>query len=174
MNWKQILNIIFGILLILSFISTGLLVYKQCHLSEPECIEIHDTVVIKKDSIISKTLYKTKWDTVIDVQYKDTILHDTIYLEMEHKVDSFTLHKDSLTVTEKIYHSGFHTEIDSVQMDYQWNYTLPKPKQKKFGWCITVGPSVNFGFNYDMVGNRVGAGPGVGVSVVVGPSYIIK
>lgn len=84
----------------------------------PEPIKIHDTLIIRKDSIVEKLKYKTKWDTIIDVQYKDTILYDTIYLPIEHKVDSFTIKKDSLTITEKIHHSGFKSVVDSVELDY--------------------------------------------------------
>ena len=133
-----------------------------------------DTVTIKQDSIITKTKWKTKFDTIIDVQYKDTILHDTIYMPIEHKVSEFELKKDSFELKQKIHHSGWHTNIDSVECSYSLNYEIMKPKPKKFGWCITFGPSINYGITLDTQNKTWCTGPSAGFSVVIGPSYIIK
>lgn len=171
---KKAVNWIVGILLLVALILNGLQFYYLSEKSVPEVIKVTDTMVIKKDSIIEKIKWKTKFDTIIDLQYKDTIIHDTIEIPIEHKVDSFTIKKDSLTVTEKIHHSGFHSEIDSVEFNYVWQYTIPEPKKKKFGWCITVGPSVNYGVNFNTGNKTFDYGPSLGVSVVIGPSYIIK
>jgi hypothetical protein len=142
-------------------------------LDAPEPIKIHDTMIIRKDSIVEKLKYKTKWDTIIDVQYKDTIIYDTIEIPIEHKVSEFKIEKDSLKITEKIHHSGWHTNIDSVELDYSFNYELMKPKPKKFGWCITIGPSINYGITLDMQNKTWTHGPSAGFSIVIGPSYII-
>lgn len=171
---KKTLNWIFGILLLVMFIICGLQFYCLHKQTEPECIQIHDTIVIKKDSIIEKIKWKTEYDTIIDFQLKDTIIHDTVRIPIESKVSEFTIKKDSLTIKEKVHHSGFHSVIDSVELDYSWNYTLPQPKQKKFGWCVTVGPSISYGINLDTHNKTWGNGPSFGVSVVVGPSWIIK
>lgn len=171
---KKALNWIFGILILVLLICSTLQFYYIKHLDAPEVIKIHDTTIIKKDSIIEKIKYKTLWDTVVDLQYKDTIIHDTVRIPIEHKVDSFTVKKDSLTITEKIHHSGFHSVVDSVELEYSLNYELPQPKPKKFGWCITVGPSVSYGINFDTKNQTFSHGPEIGVSVVIGPSYIIK
>jgi len=140
----------------------------------PECVYVSDTVTIKQDSIITKTKWKTKFDTIIDVQYKDTILHDTIYMPIEHKVSEFELKKDSFELKQKIHHSGWHTNIDSVECSYSLNYEIMKPKPKKFGWCITFGPSINYGITLDVQNKTWTNGPSAGFSVVIGPSYIIK
>ena len=139
-----------------------------------ECVYVSDTVTIKKDSIITKTKWKTKFDTIIDVQYKDTILHDTIYMPIEHKVSEFELKKDSFELKQKIHHSGWHSNIDSVECSYSLNYEIMKPKPKKFGWCITFGPSINYGITLDMQNKTWTNGPSAGFSIVIGPSYIIK
>ena len=174
--WKNVLNWIFGILLLVSIILSGVLLYKQCRPVAPEVIYLHDTITIKKDSIVEKLKYVTLFDTVIDVQYKDTILHDTVRIPIEHKVDSFTIKRDSLTITEKIYHNGFRSNIDSIDFSYNFHWTeqIPEPKKKKFGWCITFGPSVNFGINLDIPNKTFNYGPSAGFSVTIGPSYIIK
>lgn len=171
---KKVINWIVGISLLVALIICGLQFYYIHNQNAPECVYLTDTVVIKQDSIIEKIKYVTEWDTVIDVQYKDTIIHDTVRLPIEHKVDSFSIKKDSLTINEKIHHSGFHSTIDSVELDYKLNYEIPKPKPKKFGWCITFGPSVNYSITLDVQNKTWSNGPSVGVSVVVGPSYIIR
>lgn len=171
---KKTLNWIFGILLLVMFIICGLQFYCLHNQSIPECIQIHDTITITKDSIITKYRWKDRLDTIKEIHYKDTVLFDTIYFDIEHKVDSFTIKKDSLSITEKIKYHGYKAAIDSVELDYSWNYTLPQPKQKKFGWCVTVGPSISYGINLDTHNKTWGNGPSFGVSVVVGPSWIIK
>ena len=168
------LNWIIGVLLLVSLIFNGLQFYYLKHLSVPECVYVSDTVTIKQDSIITKTKWKTKFDTIIDVQYKDTILHDTIYMPIEHKVSEFELKKDSFELKQKIHHSGWHTNIDSVECSYSLNYEIMKPKPKKFGWCITFGPSINYGITLDTQNKTWCTGPSAGFSIVIGPSYIIK
>ena len=172
--WKKVLNWIFGILLLVSLIFNGYSFYQIRHLDTPEAIYLHDTVTITKDSIITKTKYKSVFDTITEIQYKDTVLYDTIYLPIEHNQSEFSIKKDSLTINETIWHSGFHSTIDSIKLDYNWNYEIAKPKPKKFGWCITFGPSVNFGINLDMNNKTFNYGPSAGFSIVIGPSYIIK
>jgi len=135
---------------------------------------VSDTVTIKQDSIITKTKWKTHFDTIKEIHYKDTILHDTIYMPIEHKVSEFELKKDSFELKQKIHHSGWHTNIDSVECSYSLNYEIMKPKPKKFGWCITFGPSINYGITLDAQNKTWCTGPSAGFSIVIGPSYIIK
>lgn len=172
--WKKALNIVFGILFLVSLIFNGYSLYQMKHLDAPGTIYLHDTVTITKDSIITKTKYKTVFDTIVEIQYKDTVLYDTIEIPVEQKVSEFKIEKDSLKISEKIYHSGFHSTIDSIKLDYNWNYELPKPKPKKFGWCITFGPSINYGITLDTQNKTWTHGPSAGFSIVIGPSYIIK
>lgn len=167
------LNWIIGVLLLVSLIFNGLQFYYIRHLDAPECVYVSDTVTIHTDSIITKTKWKTHFDTIKEIHYKDTILHDTIYMPIEHKVSEFELKKDSLTIREKIHHHGFKSEIDSVEFSYDWQYTF-KQKPKKFGWCITFGPSINYGITLDTQNKTWTNGPSAGFSVVIGPSYIIK
>lgn len=172
MNKK--VNWIIGILLLVSLILNGIGFYYYIHPASPEVIHLTDTIVIKKDSIIEKIKYKTVFDTIIDLQVKDSIIHDTVHIPIEHKVDSFTLNKDSLTITEKIHHSGFHSNIDSVEFSYDLHYTFEQFKPKKFGWCLTFGPSISYGINLNTTTKQFDYGPSLGVSVVIGPSWIIK
>ena len=174
MNWKKALNIVFGLLFLVSLIFNGYSFYQLRHLDAPGTIYLHDTVTITKDSIITKTKYKSVFDTITEIQYKDTVLYDTIYLPIEHNQSEFSIQKDSLTINETIWHSGFHSTIDSIKLDYNWNYELPKPKPKKIGIVWFVGPTVTGGGNFNANNKTFDYGPSVGISVGVGIGGIIK
>ena len=184
MNWKKALFIILSILLLVSLIFNGILVYKLKQQSEPAVIEIvkNDTVIITKDSIITQYKYRTHYDTVfttiyVDSNSLDTIKkEDTLHIPIDYKQASFKASKDSIDIEANIQYHGFKAEIDSVEFAYKLHYTqeVPKPKQKKFGWCITFGPSISYDITLDTQNKTFSYGPSVGVSVVIGPSYIIK
>ena len=174
MNWKKALNIVFGILFLVSLIFNGYSFYQLRHLDAPGTIYLHDTVTIFKDCVITKTMWKTNFDTITEIQYKDTVLYDTIYLPIEHNQSEFSIKKDSLTINETIWHSGFHSTIDSIKLDYNWNYEIPKPKPKKIGIVWFVGPTVTGGVNFNANNKTFDYGPSVGISVGVGIGGIIK
>ena len=142
------------------------------HLDTPGTIYLHDTVTITKDCVITKTKYKTIFDTIVEIWYKDTVLYDTIEIPVEHKVSEFKIEKDSLKITEKIYHSGFHSTIDSIKLDYNWNYEIPKPKPKKIGLVLNIGPYIGYGINFN--NGQYYFSPEVGVGVSIGFGGIIK
>lgn len=166
------INWIIGILLLVSLICNGLQFYCLKHQSVPECVYIHDTVTITKDSIITKTKYKTVFDTIVEIQYKDTILYDTIYLDVEYKVSEFELKKDSLTIREKIHHHGFKSEIDSVEFSYDWQYTFQTKKQRKWGLTWTIGPYMGYGINFN--NGQYYFSPEIGIGGSIGIGGIIK
>ena len=172
--WKKALNIVFAILFLVSLIFNGYSLYQLRHLDAPGTIYLHDTVTIHNNSIHEKIVYNTKFDTIVEIQYKDTVLYDTIYLDIEHKVSEFKIEKDSLKITEKIYHSGFHSTIDSIKLDYNWNYEIPKQKPKKIGIVWFVGPTLTGGVNFNANNKTFDYGPSVGISVGVGIGGIIK
>lgn len=172
--WKKTLNIVFVILFLVSLIFNGYSFYQLRHLDAPGTIYLHDTVTIHTDSIHEKVVYKTNFDTIVKIQYKDTIIYDTIEIPVEHKVSEFKIEKDSLKITEKIYHSGFHSTIDSIKLDYNWNYEIAKPKPKKIGIVWFVGPTVTGGVNFNANNKTFDYGPSVGISVGVGIGGIIK
>ena len=172
MNWKKALNIVFGILFLLSLIFNGYSLYQLRHLDAPGTIYLHDTVTITKDSIITKTMQKTVFDTIVEIQYKDTVLYDTIYLPIKHHQSEFSIKKDSLTINETIWHSGFHSTIDSIKLDYNWNYEVPKQKPKKIGLVFNIGPYIGYGINFN--NGQYYFSPEVGVGVSIGIGGIIK
>ena len=162
------LNWIIGILLLVSLIFNGLQFYYLKHLSVPECVYVSDTVTIKQDSIITKTKWKTHFDTITEIHYKDTILYDTIYMPIEHKVSEFELKKDSFELKQKIYHSGWHTNIDSVECSYSLNYEIMKPKQKKIGLVWNIGPYLGYGINFNNGQYYFSPEVGIGGSIGIG------
>lgn len=170
--WKRVINWIIGILLLLSLICNGLQFYCLKHKSAPECVYIHDTVTIVKDSIITKTKYKSIFDTITEIQYKDTVIHDTVRIPIENKVSEFEIKKDSLTIREKIHHHGFKSEIDSVEFSYDWQYTFQPKKQRKLGLTWSIGPYIGYGINFNK--GQYYFSPEVGVGVSIGIGGIIK
>ena len=172
MNWEKALNWIFGILFLVSLIFNGYSFYQLRHLDAPGTIYLHDTVTIHTDSIQEKIVYRTKFDTIVEIQYKDTVLYDTIEIPVEQKVSEFKIEKDSLKISEKIYHSGFHSTIDSIKLDYNWNYEVPKPKPKKIGLVWNIGPYIGYGINFN--NGQYYFSPEVGVGVSIGFGGIIK
>ena len=172
MNWKKALNIVFVILFLVSLIFNGYSFYQLRHLDAPGTIYLHDTVTISKDCVITKTKWKTVFDTITEIQYKDTVLYDTIYLPIEHHQSEFSIKKDSLTINETIWHSGFHSTIDSIKLDYNWNYEIPKPKPKKIGLVFNIGPYIGYGINFN--NGQYYFSPEVGVGVSIGFGGIIK
>ena len=172
MNWKKAINTVFGILFLVSLIFNGYSFYQLRHLDAPGTIYLHDTVTITKDCVITKTKYKTIFDTIVEIQYKDTVLYDTIYLPIEHNKSEFSIKKDSLTINETIWHSGFHSTIDSIKLDYNWNYEIPKPKPKKIGMVWSIGPYIGYGINFN--NGQYYFSPEVGVGISIGIGGIIK
>ena len=172
MNWKKALNWIFAILFLVSLIFNGYSFYQLRHLDAPGTIYLHDTVTITKDRVITKTMQKTVFDTITEIHYKDTVLYDTIEIPVEQKVSEFKIEKDSLKITQQIYHSGFHSTIDSIKLDYNWNYELPKSKPKKIGIVWNIGPYIGYGINFN--NGQYYFSPEVGVGVSIGIGGIIK
>ena len=172
MNWKKALNIVFIILFLVSLIFNGYSFYQLRHLDAPGTIYLHDTVTITKDCVITNTMWKTNFDTITEIQYKDTVLYDTIYLPIEHHQSEFSIKKDSLTINETIWHSGFHSTIDSIKLDYNWNYEIPKQKPKKIGIVLNIGPYIGYGINFN--NGQYYFSPEVGVGVSIGIGGIIK
>lgn len=172
MNWKKVLNIIFVILFLVSLIFNGYSFYQLKHLDAPECVYVSDTVTIHTDSIITKTKYKSIFDTIVEIQYKDTVLYDTIQVPIEHNQSDFSIKKDSLTINETIWHSGFHSTIDSIKLDYNWNYEITKPKPKKIGIVWNIGLYTGYGLNFN--NGQYYFSPEVGVGLSIGIGGIIK
>lgn len=184
MNWKKALFIILSILLLVSLIFNGILVYKLKQPSEPAVIEIvkNDTVTITKDSIITQYKYRTHYDTVfttiyVDSSSLDTIKkEDTLQIPIDYKQASFKTSKDSIDIEADIHYHGFKAEIDTVQFKYNFHYTqeVPKPKQKKIGfvWYIGIGPSG--GVNFNVKDRTFDYGPSLGIQVGIGVGGYIK
>ena len=170
--WKKVLNTVFIILFLVSLIFNGYSLYQLRHLDAPGTIYLHDTVTISKDCVITKTIQKTNFDTITEIQYKDTVLYNTIYLPIQHNQSEFSIQKDSLTINETIWHSGFHSTIDSIKLDYNWNYEMPKTKPKKIGIVWNIGPYIGYGINFNK--GQYYFSPEVGVGVSIGIGGIIK
>ena len=132
-------------------------------------------MVIKQDSIIEKIKFITKRDTVVQfirINDVDTIRDTlTVSIPIEHKTSEFIIKKDSLTINETIHHSGWNSHIDSINIAYSWNYTLPKVKQKKIGLVWNVGLYTGYGINFN--NGHYYFSPEVGVGASIGGGGLI-
>lgn len=144
-------------------------------------IEKTDTVVKTEVEIQEKTKIKyiNKIDTFYIVQNVDSNKTDTVYLKdlpIEHKQYNDTvLLQDSAQVKVDIKYSGFNASIDSLNLElqsYNQIQTITKPA-KKFGWDITVGPSVGYGISFPQGGKYIHS-PFIGVTLTIGPSFRIS
>lgn len=136
---------------------------------------IHDTVCIHDTLRISgktRTIYTTVTDTLI-VRNTDTI-HVTMPLEHKQYRDTFTT--DSSRITLGVRFSGWHAQIDGIDLKSQ--YTIqPRTIVKKKGWGQFVGIGIGVGYGASVVGNPSGVGsvvyaaPEIGLHVTYGWGY---
>ena len=128
--------------------------------------------LLLKTVSLQKTKYKSVFDTIVKIQYKDTVLYDTVRIPIEHNQSEFSIKKDSLTINETIWHSGFHSTIDSIKLDYNLNYEITKPKPKKIGLVWNIGLYAGYGINFN--NGQYYFSPEVGVGASIGFGGIIK
>ena len=153
MNRCTIYGIIISVIFILSLIFN---IY-QCS-SSKEDVEIEtvynykDSIIITgKDSIIFKTIYNPNIgkpiDTILVFNGKDTIEISGILKD--------TLNIDSLILTLKTRDTVFiDTTFTSIQH-------IKLPKEKKWGFGITIGVSTTYGLLY----KKIDIGPSIGIGV---------
>lgn len=160
--------LVFCVLVSLFFNSWQFYQHTHLDMTEPIYITQTDTFTIYgTDTIIKEKIkYVTKYDTITtrDIAINDTVyqITDTLEIPIEHKESEYSITNDSLKLHQTIYYQGFHTKIDSIQTDYEFNYTIqpPKQKQRKFHIALTAGMYCG----YDLVDKGVYCGPGAGIS----------
>lgn len=144
--------------------------YHQSHFDPPEPIYVHDTITltntIKDTVIIEKVKYKTKHDTVVtrDIVIADSSyqIKDTISFDIEHKEAKFNISKDSLNIEGNILYHGYSAGIDTIMLNYDFKYTPPVQKQRKFHISLQAGYYT--GYNFVNGGIYSGLGAGIGIS----------
>lgn len=177
MNWKKVLNWIFGILLLVSLFFNCLQFYQMRHQNPPDDIEIHqkDTILITKHDTCWKdtTIYKTKYDTLIFYK-RDSTNEDTIKIEIpiEHKKYSFKTEKDSMKIEGDIYYHGYKAEIDTTDIRYEYNFTQKLPKQRKIGLVWNAGIYAGYGIGFN--NGQYYFSPEVGIGFSIGIGGLIK
>ena len=134
-----------------------------------EPIVIHDTVCLYDTvRIAAKTrlICTTRTDTLI-VRDTDTI---QVSLPLEHKEYRDTFTTDSSRIELGVRFSGWHAQIDGIDLKSQ--YTIqPRTIEKKKGWGQFLGLGIGLGYGAAVVNGSVYTGPEVGVHVTYGWGY---
>lgn len=140
---------------------------------------IHDTVCIHDTMRIAAkttTRYITRTDTVVKTI---TVLGDTVTvpveMPLEHKQYRDTFTTDSSRIELGVRFSGWHAQIDGIDLKSQ--YTIqPRTIEKKKGWGQFIGVGIGVGYGASFVGNGSGvtivhAAPEIGVHITYGWGY---
>lgn len=141
-----------------------------------EYVKIHDTIVKTEYQIQEKT--KIKYIDRIDTFYVTTE-GDSIELKdlpIEHKEYNDTILQDSVKATVNVLYSGYNAKIDSFNLyleSYNKNTVITKNKTKRFGWDVTIGPSIGYGVTFGPHGTYQN-GFNFGINLVIGPSFRIS
>jgi hypothetical protein len=130
---------------------------------------IHDTVCLYDTvRIAAKTrlICTTRTDTLI-VRDTDTI---QVSLPLEHKQYRDTFTTDSSRIELGVRFSGWHAQIDGIDLKSQ--YTIqPRTIEKKKGWGQFIGVGIGVGYGASVVGQTVYAAPEIGLHVTYGWGY---
>lgn len=170
--WRYILMCIIG------FIVGILINIPSCNPPEPEIkyIPVHDTITIKKDSIICKT-------KPVNVYFHDTIYinksGDTIKLDdlpiTEYKYQD-TVKTDSTSTEIMINYHGFDAGIDSISLIHNYfskQETIVK-EPKRVGLVWAIGPSLGYSVTVNPMNGQMNHGFSAGVTLTLGIGGIIK
>lgn len=140
-----------------------------------EYIKTTDTITKTEVQIKEKT--QIKYIDRLDTCYV-TVGGDTVYIKdlpIEHKEYNDTLcMSDSVKANINILYSGYNAKIDSFNLtldNYKEVRTITAPA-KKFGWDVTIGPSIGYGIAPTTTGFKHGMY--FGASIVIGPSFRIS
>ena len=171
--WKYLIPLIIGFVI-------GILVnIPSCQKqSNPEVIykEVHDTVTIKKDSIIWKTrpvnIYYT--DTFYIKESGDTVKLDSIPITEYRYQD--TIKTDSTSTEIMVNFHGFSAGIDSISLvhNYFEKETIITKQPKKVGLVWAVGIGGGFGGQANINTGTFGYGPQIGAYGIIGIGGTIK
>lgn len=149
-----------------------------------DTVTVHDTLRIKEhtkpkevlrhDTIwLPDTTSKTTSSTTKDTTSKDADFALVPITQYEYR-DTFTT--DSSRIELGVRFSGWHAQIDSIDLNSQ--YTIqPRTIEKKKGWGQFVGFGVGIGYGVSFTKNQYSAGtvvnaaPEIGVHLVYGWGY---
>ena len=170
--WKYLTPLIIG------FIVGILINIPSCKKVDPEIkyIPVHDTVTIKKDSII----YKTK---PVEVYFRDTFYikesGDTVKLDSipitQYKYQD-TISTDSTSTEIMINFHGFDAEIDSINLVHNYfnkqEIIVKEPKKVGLVWFVGFyggyggHGNINAEPHFDH-GPEIGVGAGIGIGGII-------
>ena len=170
---KQIILILITTIIILitilTIVITTHITKKQPKQPEPKTIIITDTISkVVFDTIFVKE-YKTVKLPVTDTLIKDSIIIDSVFVQVPisvYQLDT-TFTTDTTRLDLHIINSGFSVTLDTLSYKFTYQPTPPVIKKKRHRFGFYIGPAVGVG--YDYLNNKpvptVGIGVGIGWSM---------
>lgn len=172
-SWKYILPLIIGVII-------GVIINIPSCQKQPEpkieYKEVHDTIIITKDSIIYKT--KPVREYVIDTFYVkesgDTVQLDSLPITEYRYQD--TIKTDSASTEITVDYHGFNAGIDNINLvhNYYQKQTTIVKEPKKVGLVWFVGAYAGYGIHGSMNTGTFGHGPEIGIGIGLGLGNRIK
>ena len=171
-SWKYVIPLVVG------FVIGILINIPSCNKVDPEVkyIPVHDTITIKKDSIV----YKTK---PVEVHFRDTFYikesGDTVKLDSipitQYKYQD-TISTDSTSTEIMINFHGFDAGIDSINLVHNYfnKQEVVVKEPKKVGLVWFVGFYGGYGGHGNINTGTFGHGPEFGVGAGIGIGGKIK
>lgn len=104
-------------------------------------ITLTDTVIQQK----TKILYKTKVDTIIQIEYDSVIIEVPVEIPIEHKQYLDTITTDNGIFDIDVKYQGYKANIDSLNLNYRNNISYIKPKNKDWRQFVGIGISAGYG-----------------------------
>ena len=168
------------ILVLLAGFIIGIMINLPSCSQQPESkiieVPVHDTITIKKDSIVYKT--KPVEVYIIDTFYIDKT-GDTIQvldMPITKSIYKDTIKSDSTSTEIEVNFHGFNAGIDSISLVH--NYYNQKEiiiqQPKKIGLVWFVGAGVGYGIHGSINTGTFGHGPEIGITAGIGIGGIIK
>ena len=170
--WKYILPLIIGVIM-------GVMVnIPSCKKMDPEIkyIPVHDTITIKKDSIVYKTKPVNVYliDTFYVKESGDTVQLDNLPITEYQYKD--TIKTDSTSTEIMVNYHGFNAGVDSISLVhnyFQKEITIVKPS-RKVGLVWAIGPSIGYSTTINPTNRQFNHGISGGITVTLGIGGIIK
>ena len=170
MNNDKLKQILFILVVIIVLLFTTLAIVITTHRTRkqpvtPKTIIISDTITqVIYDTIYIKE-YKTVKLPVTDTLIKDSIIIDSIFVQVPisiYKLDT-VFQTDTTQLNLFIQNSGYEVTLDTLSYKFTYQPTPPVIKKKRHRFGFYVGPAVGVGYDWRTGKTLPSVGVGIGI-----------